>query len=99
MTTTDFWAGIDAQHQQIRTTKPTTSEAIIEILGGAQPAISDGDAFFAGWGGEDQLHDALMDAGWTIAWIEAPYCYTATHPATGDGITYIEGDVYFGDHT
>lgn len=88
----DFWAIISEQLSAIREDKPTTVAEIIDILGGSE-AASAGDAFFAGSGGDDQLADALRDAGWRIRWIEAPYYYTATHPATGESLTYIEGDV------
>lgn len=94
MTTTNrnFWNTITAQLAAIREDKPTTTAGIIEILGGSAGA-SAGDAFFAGSGGDDQLVDALQDAGWRIRWISSPYYYTATHPITGDSLTYTEGDV------
>lgn len=99
MTTTDqttprsFWAVIADQLTSIRTNQPTTVAEIVEILGGSA-AASAGDAFFAGSGGDDQLSDALSDAGWKLRGIEFPYYYTATHPTTGQTLTYIEGDVY-----
>ncbi|RMB57262.1 hypothetical protein [Tessaracoccus antarcticus] len=91
--TTRFWTAIADQLATIRTNRPTTVAEIIETLGGSA-AASAGDAFFAGSGGDDQLWDALEEAGWRIHPIEGAYYYTATHPATGQSLTYIEGDVY-----
>ncbi len=88
-----FWNTISDQLTTIRNTQPTTVAQVTEILGGSA-AASAGDAFFAGSGGDDQLSEALDDAGWKIRGIEFPYYYTATHPATGETLTYIEGDVY-----
>lgn len=91
--TTNFWTAIADQLATIRTNRPTTVAQIIEILGGSAAANA-GDAFFAGSGGDDQLWDALSDAGWSIHPKEGSYYYTATHPTTGQTLTYIEGDVY-----
>ncbi len=100
MTTTDqttaprsFWSVIADQLASIRTNRPTTVAEVITILGGSA-AASAGDAFFAGSGGDDQLGEALSDAGWSLKRIEGDYYFTATHPTTGETLTYIEGDVY-----
>ncbi len=84
-----FWTGIGDQLASIREQRPATVAEIITILGG-----SAGEAFFAGSGGDEQLSEALQAAGWQLWGIQAPYYYTATHPATGESLTYIEGDVY-----
>lgn len=56
-----------------------------------QPANSR-QAFFPGSGGNEQLSEALSDAGWTFTFIEGGYYYTATAP-NGSALTYIEGDI------
>lgn len=54
-------------------------------------------AFFAGGGGDRSLWSALSVAGWHRVWSGASYCYVARHDATGETLTYIEGDVLRGD--
>lgn len=49
------------------------------------------------WGGDyDDFSWALIDAGWHIDWRE-PYFFLATD-RQGSQITYIEGDIYEGNH-
>ena len=90
-----IWAAIAAQLDLIRTKRPTTVAEVGRILG-SDPQLAAGGtiAFFAGSGGDDQLVDALMDAGWNIDWIDGDYHYTATHPATGQMLNYVEGDIF-----
>lgn len=87
-----FWAAIDAQLESLK--HATTADEVIAILGGKDGA-SVGDAFFAGSGGDGSVEDSLVDAGWSYAWREAHY-YWAMRSPKGDGITYVEGDVYKG---
>lgn len=87
-----FWAQIDAQLEELKQAK--TADDVIRILGGADQA-SAGEAFFAGSGGDGRVEDSLETAGWTFAWREAHY-YWAMHAPNGDGITYVEGDIYRG---
>ena len=95
MTSTDFWGAIEAQLTLIRSLPMITTEQVIDVLD--EPgSIGCGDAFFAGSGGDYQLSEALFDAGWDIHSIEGDYHWTATHPRTGDSLTYCEGDVYRG---
>lgn len=104
-----FWTEIDAQLDRIESEKPNTFEGVKAILDGDYPAIRKDanlngvrtfettSAFFAGSGGDRTLRSALRAVGWSIVWSEASYYYVAKHPATGDLLTYIEGDVYKGD--
>ncbi|MGN6325793.1 hypothetical protein [Pseudolysinimonas sp.] len=85
-----FWAHIDDQLRRIREEKPDTFEKLKEVL----DPPSSGDAFFAGSGGDDQLGDAMSDAGWMVHWQEGDYLWVAHHPITGAQIEYVEGDVY-----
>jgi hypothetical protein len=85
-----FWAAIDAQLKEL--TNAACADDVIRILGGA---ASSGDAFFAGSGGDGSVEGALDEAGWTHAWREAHYHWAMRSP-NGDGITYVEGDIYRG---
>ena len=87
-----FWAQIEAQLAELK--QAATADDVIRILGGAEGA-SAGDAFFAGSGGDDSVEDALSEAGWTHVWRKAHY-YWAMQAPNGDGITYVEGDIYRG---
>ncbi len=87
-----FWAEIDAQLDALKTAG--SADDVIRILGGSA-AASSGDAFFAGSGGDGTVEGALDEAGWTHVWREASY-YWAMRAPNGDGVTYVEGDVYRG---
>lgn len=87
-----YWAMYDATLARIRNEKPDTFTALKAILDAFEPPYS-GDAFFPG-GADDDLADALHDAGWDIAFTEGVYVYTATHPATRAKVQHVEGDLY-----
>lgn len=87
-----FWAAVDRQLKELETA--ATADDVVRILGGSEQASS-GDAFFAGSGGDGSVEDALDKAGWTHVWRRAPY-YWAMKSPSGDGITYVEGDIYRG---
>lgn len=89
----DFWKAIEAQCAELRTAK--TADEVIEILNRYGPP-STGDAFFAGSGGDTQVHGCLDDAGWTYVWREADYYWVMQAP-DGSQITYVEGDVFKGN--
>lgn len=91
-----FWKEIDAQLDRIEAEKPTTYEALVEIIPGT-PGMAASKAFFAGSGGDRQLSGALLNAGWRYLHVDASYYYSMVSP-TGAEITYVEGDVYPGDH-
>lgn len=85
-----FWEEIDEQLRLLQSA--TTADQVIEIL----DPPSGGDAFFAGGGGDGEMSDSLMRAGWRFTKYEAPYYWVMKAPG-GDLITYVEGDVYRGD--
>jgi hypothetical protein len=94
----NFWQQIDADLDRIEAEQPTTYAHVADILKGqTEPGISAAPAFFAGGGGDRSLFSALSVAGWRRTWAEADYYYVATHPDTGETLTYVEGDVYPGD--
>ncbi|MFT7021357.1 MAG: hypothetical protein ACJA07_000434 [Rhodococcus sp. (in: high G+C Gram-positive bacteria)] len=88
-----FWKNVDNSLNQIATA--TTVNAVIDTLN-EHFEKSSGDAFFGGSGGDRQLYETLMAAGWTIVWSEAVY-YFAAKDTAGNVLTYVEGDVYRGD--
>ena len=104
MSSTDpFWTEIDAQLHVIASTKADTFDKVAAILNDtAYPAVreySAGDphTFFAGGDGDNTLQAALYAAGWRVTAYEAYYYYAMRNEATGDALTYIEGDVFHGD--
>lgn len=101
----DFWGAVKQQLTELRTA--TSADDVLRILAPDRCPYRledpnwdgiDGKAegFFAGGGGDDDMWDALDDAGWEIVWAEADYYYAMRAP-NGDVITYVEGDVYRGD--
>ncbi|WP_347756805.1 hypothetical protein [Agrococcus sp. ProA11] len=87
-----YWAMYDVTLARVRQEKPDTFAALKAILDGFQPP-SAADALFPG-GADDDLADALHDAGWHIHFTEGTYVYTATHPGTGAKLQHVEGDLY-----
>ncbi|MGB3327651.1 MAG: hypothetical protein WBA46_01790 [Thermomicrobiales bacterium] len=91
-----FWQIIDEQLDTIERDRINTYEGIKTIMP-TTPGESAAPAFFGGSGGDRSLFESLSIAGWVQTWSEASYYYVATHPDTGDTLTYIEGDIYPGD--
>lgn len=89
-----FWLHIAAQLESLRAAE--SADDVLRICPPA-PGVSVGDGWFGGSGGDDSVLDALYDAGWRAVWIEADYHYAMRSRATGDVITYCEGDIYRGD--
>ncbi|GAA1997280.1 hypothetical protein [Microbacterium pumilum] len=87
-----YWAMYDATLARIRNEKPDTFAALKVILDEFEPPSS-GDAFFPG-GADDDLADALHDAGWEIHLNEGTYVYMARHPVSRAKLHHIEGDLY-----
>lgn len=87
-----YWAMYDATLARVRQEKPDTFGALKAILDGFQPQ-SAADAFFPG-GADDDLADALHDAGWHIHFTEGTYTYIARHPRIGAKTQHVEGDLY-----
>lgn len=105
-----FWAQIDHQLDRLVSEKADTFDAVREIL--LDPSYADigiernrngeaifgpNSAFFAGSGGDRTVHDSLTLAGWHTVAFDASYYYALKNLATGDTLTYIEGDLLRGD--
>ena len=84
-----FWGRIHRQLDEIEATAPTTSAEVLRLLG----SYSSDSGFFHG-GMDRELLGSLTIAGWEVAEYNAAYYWTAQHPATGESLEYIEGDVY-----
>jgi hypothetical protein len=91
----NYWAGYEATLARIRTEKPQTVAAVVAILGDFE-APSSGAAFFP-TGGDDQLCDALSDAGWAVDYLEGDYLWNARHRITRETLHFVEGDIYPGE--
>lgn len=87
-----YWAMYDETLARVREERPDTFAALKAILDRFQPPSS-GDAFFPG-GADDDLADALSDAGWELRFFSTDYVYSAKHPATSAKLHFIEGDLY-----
>ena len=101
-----FWQSIDLALDTIAADQARTFESVKTILNahGDPAPYGRGErganaSFFAGSGADRQLIDSLRASGWRIVWAEASYYYVATHPDTGETLTYCEGDVMRGDTT
>lgn len=88
----EFWAEIDRQLAQLRTAK--TVEDVMRVLANGDENAQQG--FFGGSGGDGSVYEALMDAGWRVAWWDAGYFWAARCPDNRGGITYVEGDIIRG---
>ncbi|MFI1530032.1 hypothetical protein [Streptomyces griseus] len=86
----EFWKLIDAQLKELEFAKG--ADDVIRILGGS----GQGDAHFAGSGGDGTVRASLFTAGWELVWQEADYFWVMKAP-DGSMITYVEGDIYRGD--
>lgn len=93
-----FWNVIAAQLAELRTA--SSADDVLRVLGNDRNPLgggSAGDGFFAGGGGDASVMGALATAGWTLEWAQASYHYAMRAP-NGDVITYVEGDIYRGNH-
>lgn len=98
-----FWTAIQAQLTELASA--ANADDVLRILSddrNPDPNASwmrsgNAQGFFAGSGGDDTVWEALREAGWRIIWSEASYFYVAEAP-DGSTVTYIEGDIYRGDH-
>jgi hypothetical protein len=101
--TDDFWTKVQAQLKELESA--TSADDVARILSPERNPYGpewDGAAggtigFFAGSGGDDTVAYALGTAGWGYVWSEAPYHYCMRAP-NESMITYVEGDIYAGDH-
>lgn len=110
MSLATFWTQIDDQLDEIAATRADTFDAVRAILLGPDVDLVTDEinrngtrsfgpdaAFFAGSGGDRTLGQALRAAGWLTKEVQESYYYVMFHPATGDELTYIEGDLLRGD--
>jgi hypothetical protein len=91
-----FWDGYAATLARVRSERPSTADAVAQILTAFLPP-SAGIAFF-GNRADDRLARALADAGWNVTLLEHDYLWHARHPRTGAELHYIEGDVHDGPY-
>jgi len=94
-----FWAAIDLALDRIETERPATFNEIKLFLENVEMSDNPDATFFAGSGGDRSLAESLDAAGWRCIWADSSYYYVAKHVASGEVLTYIEGDVERGDTT
>jgi transposase-like protein len=97
-----FWVGVDAMLDRIVAEQPNTFDGVVAVLEGDygydyKTYSGTTRPFFPGGGGDRSLKSALESAGWTTVWADASYYYCMRHSATGETLTYMEGDVRRGD--
>jgi hypothetical protein len=87
----DYWDNYDRCLDRI-----TVGTSAAELIGICNqhfdPSVA--QAFFPG-GSDRSLLGTLMEARWETVWVQADYHFAAKD-ANGDGITYVEGDIYRG---
>lgn len=90
-----YWKACEEEMDALRASSLDTADEVVQILLEHDPhGRSVGAAFFSPSNAGESLSDPLMEAGWSIEWIEGDYHWTACHRRTGETLTYIEGDVY-----
>lgn len=87
-----YWKLYDHTLATVRAEKPSTFAGLKTVLDRFEPPSS-GEAFFPG-GADDTLALALMSAGWSVAFEEGDYLWTAAHPVSGAVVQHVEGDLY-----
>ena len=93
MSLDDYWANQDRALDRIIAEGKTAAD-VIRILN-EHFTPSSGVAFFPGGGNRDLLGTLDDTPGWRTVWVEASY-YFAARDSAGNGITFVEGDVYEG---
>lgn len=91
-----YWAAYDATLARVRSERPSTFAELKAILDGFHHgALQDGgaQAFFPSQSADEELWEALVDAGWSVEFGEASYVYEAQHPS-GARFEFVEGDLY-----
>jgi hypothetical protein len=88
-----YWARYDETLAMVREQRPVTFSHLRAILDRFEPASS-GDAFFPSQSADDELSDALADAGWRIDFQEGGYVYVAYNPLGALTFQFVEGDLY-----
>lgn len=92
MSPSSYRDAYDLTLARVREEKPATFAALKLILDDFVPP-SAGDAFFPG-GADDDLVDALADAGWEVRFFSSSNVYSARHPVTRAKLHHLEGDLY-----
>lgn len=95
-----FWEVIADQLAELETAQ--TADDVCRILANERnpygpEMVTSTDAFFAGSGGDGSVRESLYKAGWKLVASKA-YYYWAMRAPNGDCITYVEGDIYRGNH-
>lgn len=102
MSITTYWEQVATERKVMAEVKPKTAAEVVAILNEHDPMSVQltGDAFYSGGNDGGSLAEDLAPAGWSLIWSEegGDYFYVIEHEETGDRLTYIEGDVYAGDH-
>lgn len=90
-----FWTAVEDYLAEVRRSGGTQEVIDLTLQYFPDQHYKDGaaDAFFPGSGGDDQLYDALEDAGWKFLVVEAEYSFTAKAPDK-TVLKYVEGDIY-----
>lgn len=92
-----YWAAYGETLHRVRRDRPSTFaelKAILDRFHHGALADSAASAFFPSQSADDELWEALVDAGWSIEFGEAGYVYEAHHPVTGARFEFVEGDLY-----
>jgi len=88
-----YWAGYDAVLANVRALRPQTFPELQTILAEFH-APSSGDAFFPSNSADEELWEALEDAGWRVEFREGNYVYQAFNAAGVYVFEFFEGDLY-----
>ncbi len=92
MSLDSFWHVIELQLE-----KASRAKSASDVLRIFAIENHNSPAFFAGSGGDGSLMESLTDAGWSTLWARASYHYAMQAP-DGSSITYVEGDIFPGNH-
>lgn len=88
-----YWSRYEATLARVRSERPQSFAALKAILDDFEPPSS-GDAFFPSQAADDELYDALMDAGWRVRFVEGGYVYEARNVLGVLQFEFVEGDLY-----
>lgn len=91
--TDSYWVTYDRCLDRIRTEARTVDDLMSIVNEHFPPSVA--EAFFPGGSDRSLLGTLLETPGWTTAWVKADYFFAA-RDHNGDGITYVEGDIYRG---
>ncbi|WP_374159102.1 hypothetical protein ACEWX3_07720 [Mycobacterium sp. G7A2] len=89
-----YWVNYDRGLNRVASHGDSVQAVISILREHFEPSA--GDAFFPD-GADRTLLGTLCDSGWTGVWVRAYYHYAIRDPH-GSVLTYVEGDVYGGNH-